>query len=409
MPDTGILAPRLSSASRRHRRLLFLDAIEHGIRWLGGNSQSKSLEDVREAALLALEELANRRRWRYYTRSGRVILTPMYETGTVAYTNSTRLMTLTGGTWPTNVERGWVRINNANHKVDKRVSSTVIRLDPMNNPGLDLASGTTYQWYRSTYELPPDFLSLDYVLPESSWWWGAQHGTPTGMLTEDRYAFNSGSPSTAFTIRGDASSFGALSLEVNGFPAAGETELTLDFVYMAMPYPLQVDGLLTQDKAGKVSTSASSTAITGVSSEFNAIHQGSVIRISRNSSPPTGIEGNNRYDMEYTVETVNSTLSLDVIDNDTPSSTVTDRGYVISDQVDIAAYMIPAYLRGVEWQLAQNRNMQIASKVHEQYQMAYKRAASVDGSLTHQRQTAGEVYNGWMHRLGRYGETGAEV
>jgi hypothetical protein len=84
-----------------------------------------------------------------------------YTTGTIAYDHtggsSERLVTLSGGTWPTWAESGMIEISGSDYPVESRLSDTLFTLDSSDNPGSDVAASTSYNLHQDDYDLPDDF------------------------------------------------------------------------------------------------------------------------------------------------------------------------------------------------------------------------------------------------------------
>jgi len=414
--DSPAINLHLHEPQVRPRLLTFRDCIEHGIRYLGGaGTQAASQEEIRSAVISAYEELSHSRKWRYYTKRGRIHLQSNQDTGTVAYDHSTRRMTLSGATWPANVTRGYVKTGqNTLSRVQRKISSTVVELDPVVNPGADISSGASYEWYRSSYLLPPDFLHLHEPVGQGPCG-GLSLGSNAAMLAADRFAFST-FPGCSFSISGAGDGFGGMAMHIHGSPGTiSDANRVLDFVYVSTPYPLSISGFEQEDTKGTVALSGGSATVTGTGTSWHSQQNGAVFRTARNSRLPTDSAGLNAFLYEGLVYTVDSTSQITLAhanDGDAvlPASTVSGRGFVISDAVDIAPYMRTALLRGIEWQLTQCRNMKNRGQVFETYKMAFRHAASVDGHPSTQRRWAGEgPWGCHCQRLGQDGLVGAEI
>lgn len=184
-------------------QLTFYDAIEHLRDWSGGAGNIWNENAAYSAVRRALDELTKAAKWNYYWRTSRINFEATYSTGTVAfdYTGGAyeRMLTLSSGTWPTNAAYGWVRIDSVNYRVATRESSTIITLDSNSNPGADVASGTSYEWFRSEYTLPVNFRQMTHPILENT---GPLWNTdPEDIATMQRVAYATGQP-TQYAILG---------------------------------------------------------------------------------------------------------------------------------------------------------------------------------------------------------------
>lgn len=138
--------------------LTFHDAYETLIdSFAGGNKASREVRrNARRAVMEAFYLLPTRHHWRYFRRQTMVHTDASYNTGTIEYTLSTRRLTLTGGTWPTEAQYGVVLIDEVRYVVTRRISDTVVELDAQESPRADITAGTSYRWHRYRYLLPHD-------------------------------------------------------------------------------------------------------------------------------------------------------------------------------------------------------------------------------------------------------------
>jgi hypothetical protein len=106
-------------------------------------------------------------RWSVYEAEYFLRVEAAYSTGTIAYDHTggvvERLVTLTDGTWPDEVQHYRIVIDGDHYPIERRVSDTTLTLQPSENPGADVAAGTSYQVYRQSYPLPIGFVTLGQV------------------------------------------------------------------------------------------------------------------------------------------------------------------------------------------------------------------------------------------------------
>ena len=136
--------------------LTFRDCIEHLIDVC--NLDGKDVDGVSRKLRRSVREACNKLPamydWEFLRLTGMFTTSIPYTTGTVAYVLATRLLTLTGGTWPSDAQFGDIVIDNRRYLVQRRESDTVLLLDEYESPKEDFAAGTSYTWARSRYLLP---------------------------------------------------------------------------------------------------------------------------------------------------------------------------------------------------------------------------------------------------------------
>ena len=182
----------------------------------------KFLNDTSAVTLALLKKFANRAYRDAWTRHPwterhKQAFLPMlapYSTGTVAVTNNSTTVTLTGGTWPTDVASAGYKfalsVNGEWYGVATRSSGTVILLDRVYLGTTD--ADTTYIVYCDVYALATDVGSLlmnqfavhkigyggslpfSRARAENEWGFPTGTGTPCAFILHDR-------PSTAYRIR----------------------------------------------------------------------------------------------------------------------------------------------------------------------------------------------------------------
>lgn len=333
----------------------FQDAVEHLIDVSGGTTVAEERRKARRAVELAYCELPLRDDWGYLTRRGQFLTDASQSTGTVAYDHSggayERMLTLSGTTWPGNARYGTVIISNQHYLIESRKSDTIVTLRHDSNPGSDVASGTSYEYYRSIYPVPMDFRRgsepiefqnsgrpVCYAPPEDWLTWLAVHGRPTAWIN-------------AYTIRGVTDDYNTLAFEV----APPSTAQTFDYVYSAIPRPLQVFGSAPEYSTGTISVSG--TTVTGSSTVWEERMTGCVIRFppAGSSTIPTGSSGaygNDNPAAEYRiVQAVASATSLTI--DQAPAGSYSGVKYTIGDPLDLDyQVMLDAFLALCEWKFS---------------------------------------------------------
>lgn len=332
--------PRIPEKSLSPEFWTYQDAVEWLLDFYGRTTASaRDLRMAKRAVDNAYREIAQAHNWRCY-RAGYAIHTDAdYDTGTITYDHTggayERMLTLASGTWPTNAAYGELKLSGYGpYPVAARVSDTVITLYEDQNPGIDIAAGTSYDWWRSSYPLPIDFQKmadpldetdgwgipgLRYIEPEAffgqSRWWGTTTVTNPGCYTmyQDR---RTGLQSIMF-----------------GEPPA--TVRSYGFQYIRRPRPLRVAEYAT----GTATVVSGNTALEGTGTTWTAEHVGCIFRLSTNATqkPTSAFGSHDNIDNQAVLTRVIAsrtdadTMALDVASDVSKSSC----RYTLSDPIDI--------------------------------------------------------------------------
>ncbi len=356
--------------------LTFQDAVTHGLDFLGADAVTEpALRACRRAAIEAFRQITNARTWAYLYHQGRIVTSTMYSTGTIQYTHTgglyERLLTLTGGVWPTWADQGGnVRIDVGLHRVDRRIDDTNVQLDAQRNPGADVAAGTSYSILRDDYLLPPDFIEIDTPLAAGNWG-GLEYVHPTSMVWESRLAITAGI-ARYFTILGSDRYPGRLIVRFSPHP---DIMTLLDFIYHRRPAAMTIVAV----NVGSATMAQGSNTVTGSGTAWTPTMVGSILRLSADSNVPTGPGGLYPAAFESVITAFVSATELRVAD---PA----DRTYTavkseVSDRVDIEAGAIQtAYLRGIEAELVIGRRLSLEARPNavKAYDMALREAKAAD-------------------------------
>ncbi|MCU0871471.1 MAG: hypothetical protein MUE50_03925 [Pirellulaceae bacterium] len=266
----------------------YQDAVEWLLDFYGRNARSaRDVRLARRAVDNAYRDLVANERWSWYESAFTLLTDANYNTGTVAYSNSARVLTLTGGTWPANAAYGIVRVNDVTCKVQARLGDTTVRLMPDENPGADIAAGESYEWYRDTYYLPLDFQKLSDPIDEASAWGipGLLYVPPDELYRYNRWSGTLQTEPTAYTIMRDQRTSGYAIVMAN----PPSTARNYSFQYVRAPRPLRVQEYCD----GTIDVTADSAAVGGNSTTWLSEHVGCVLRVSKNSKDkPTSPYGN---------------------------------------------------------------------------------------------------------------------
>lgn len=346
----------------------YRDAMLTVIDFLEGNVKEKASRDARRAVLNAYREVATAARWSYFYQRGRLDTDAAYSTGTIAYTNSSRVLTLTSGTWPDWAALGQVMIANVIYDIASRDSNSQLTLSEICNPGADVASGTSYTLFRSTYPLPSNFVAMS-VLFESTNTYFPSYVDPSDWLDRSR-AFRNPSVPEIYSIAADPKYYGTLGVSFNPPPS---TAWHYDYMYVRRPRDLKIE----EESDGTVSVTASSAGVTGVGTAFTSDMIGSTIRISSDSEhKPEGAEWQRPYDQQRTIIAVSSATAA-TVDN-TWDTSRTGVKYIVSDPIDMDQAMLNAFWRNCEYQVALSKSLKTLPRVQESYQRALILAREAD-------------------------------
>jgi len=347
--------PQRPSHSLSSSLWTYQDAIEHLLDVFDTpRTDLKVLRQMKRSVLRAYRDLPNKHRWRCY-KSRRILTTaPSQTTGTCAFDLAggayERVVTLSGATFPATARFYRINIGGVHYPLDTYESSTEVTLPENENPGADVAAGTSYTLYRDCYPLPVDFRKLGWLFDVTA------KREIRDVPAEDVHAHSVffGSPSTPSmaAIHEAGEFFGGMQLQFGPPPS---TARTYDMTYLRHPRPLLVEKLNT----GTVSTSG--TTVTCSDSVFDANkHVGSVIRFSSDTNDPTGPAGDaddsdNPYTAQRIIQSVTS--ATEVVIDTALSAEVTSKNYVVSDPLDLnAGAMLTYFLRLCETEFSRLAN-----------------------------------------------------
>lgn len=370
------------------RATTYQDAIEHLCDYIGASTGDDSVRFCRRAVQDAYNHLPTMHEWSYLKSRGRVVTNPPQTTGTIAYTNSSLTVTLTGATWPTWVTQGVIVINNIPYSIATNPTNTTITLPPQNNPGADVAALSPYTLYQDTYSLPIDFTSTDEVM-NVNYGLRLTYEHVANWLVFQRIYRGPATP-RLYCVRGAPGYIGTMAISF--FPPPDNT-YDMDFVYRRRSRILSVALV----NSGTVSLSNGVLTVTGSGTSWDSSLVGSVFRVSApgNNVTPTGPSGENPFYLERSILAVNSTTSL-TLDAD-PGVTLSGLSYAISDPLDLEeASMLSFFLRLCEKQLRRGRRMQDTEAEREDYKASLFEALEADNRST-MRQAVGE--GGYPRRL----------
>ena len=319
-----------------------------------GGPQDAEQRDIRTAVQRAYNELTTINEWSYYYTHGRIITQDTYQTGTVAYNASTRILSLTGGTWPSWAKYGSVAIGRLIARVSKEgATNQELVMDPSVTFPSTLAAGQSYVLFRTDYPLPSDFRNMDEPSNEYNWWSGL-YLKPDEAMKWERVGNRSGKP-WHWTILKDPDGTGYV-LKLVGYPTSKET---LDFTYRRYPRPLRWSG---HEPAARFASVAGGNAggvdpveILATGASFSSTMVGSIFRRGTASAYPGSLESLTPYESEHLIEAVGQlTVPNDLLQVTDAVDFATCRG-LVTDPADVGRHMQTALHSCCEYWLTRIR------------------------------------------------------
>lgn len=325
----------------------FKDLLEQVLDICSGNDKSeRNARTARRAIVECYREFPTLRDWRYFQPRLNISTVANQTTGTIAYSQSTRQVTLTSATWPSDVLDYILVIGQVRCVPTVRDSSTVITLSETQNPGADVAAGATYELYKDTYALPDNFVSHTGLLRDALDPHRMIREQTLGEILQYNRLLSAGQPQQYTFVKHPRYAGGMAIL----FSPAPNEARTYELPIITRPRPLRTELYCT----GTMAVTADSTTATGTSTTFTANHAGCVLRVSENSTTlPTSVIGS--------TDNVNNTAALTRMITSRTSATVlvleqasdvTLSGvkYTLSDPIDLEhGAMLNAFMRMTEY------------------------------------------------------------
>jgi len=323
-----------------------------------------------EAIAAAYRTIGSRLSWAYLHRRTQINTVAPQSTGTIAYTASTRVATLTGATWPSWSTNGLILLNGQVYAVQQVTSSTTAILAADRSPVSDVASGTAYTLVQSEYLLPANFVRLEEMVPIGQIW--PMRELAPGSMLELARLFSRPTRPWQFMVRGSTYAPGRMAVEYGPPP---DQAYTFDMTYYASPRQRTLGYENTQ---GEISISG--TTVTGTSTAFTSAMVGCRLRVGTNGKVPVGEFGRNGSQVEYTIASVSSATSLTLLES---AATVSNVQFLIDDPVDIDRMsMDEAFCRVCEYEFETLFHGEKRGQKEEEMNAALRRARAFDLRLS---------------------------
>ena len=353
--------------------LAYYDAIQYSKAFFGGGNDQAARDDTFWAIEEAINDVVfnHGRQWHSLRKYEIINTVAAYTTGTITYTHTggayERVVTLAGGTWPTSAARGWVRISSANYEIEDRKSTTQATLTEANNPGANVASGTSYTWFQDTYSLSDTF-QVEISAPEDANGYQLCPASLENWNSMRHATFSTGTP-TQYAIGDDPKGY-AKAIQL--WPAPSTAARLLLFGYHA-PKQALATGLDSADSQGTITVAAAATAVTGNSSAFDTtLHKGALLRVGRDgNTAPIGFHANVRPLCDRQIADVTSTTAM-ILTAALPKA-VTAVKYLISDPIDLHKSLHNLFWATLDLKLAE-RTRRGWDEI-KKYDWSYKRTA----------------------------------
>ena len=293
---------------------------------LGGMLEGK----VRTAVLTAWSRLLSMYDWAYFHRMGSIITYAGQTTGTIDFNASTRVVTLTGATWPTDATIKHVRLDHNWYPIYKRTSSTAIELFEGKHPEADL-DDQAYLLQQILYPLPPDVGDIVQILEGSQNLQMLRLNLLEAHLIQEGMTWSPSLP-TCYSLIADSANRGRWNLWL---PTEQATSTTLQYLYVAR----KPSTSLVREMRGTVSVASGVATFTDA--VVSPLWEGAVLRIGKSDTAhPTGEFGDvpandlvyNRDCYEVRVVKVLTTTACQVSDT---SISISDVAYHASSMIDV--------------------------------------------------------------------------
>lgn len=342
-----------------------IDLQQKLIRMMGGEADPDSVSDIRAAIRQAMRIVSAEHAWPYYQDYLHLLTEDAETTGTITYVASTRTVTLAGGTWPSWAAQGVVIIDTYHARVDTVSSSTVLTVLSDDAPSANYSGTFTIYQYQYTLPTNENIYKVGKIQIDQSNW--LDFVAPSLFETDVRRQYlSTGGRPRWFTISRDRKNTGQRLLSLWPYPT---TVLRCRMGYIRHPRDIRT----WEVNAGQVSTTASSTTVTGTGTAFTATHEGCMLRTySDRINVPTSLDGLYPPVDEVVIDDVASATSLTTKSALTTTS-AEPVAFSISDIIDADnSAMLEAITYAARRELARLRR--VDPKLQAAYEADYQSA-----------------------------------
>lgn len=368
----------------------YQDAVEQLLDFYEMKDAGRHQRFARRAIQTAYRDLVNRTRWNYLDRRMTINTVANSTTGTIAYDHtggaSERLLTLSGSTFPADANRYRIIINSVHYDIDTYESTTTVTLPVTNNPGADVAAGTTHNLYKNTYPLPADFRKIGRIYDVNN---DLEISLVGHDVLHNQSVFYYDTPGTPWTctIRHTRSDeFGEMELLFGPPP---DSARAYDLLYEAKPRDLKIQ----KHSTGTCTVAGDATTVSFSSATLPTdLARGAVIRFADDSSnEPTSVAGgldNNaeRFHSEMVILSRDSTSQVTLTEA-FDSTGLTTVKYTISDPIDLEySAMQTALMRLAEYEfvrMTSPREPNEQARMHNEAMQAIRFAMEADQRWTY--------------------------
>lgn len=354
----------------------YQDMVEHVLDRFDLSRRPRTLRLARRAVQTALATISTYGPWKRFTRIHRFQSVAPDQNVTATYTESTRAVTRSTGTWPSWAGDGQIKIGTKEYQVQERTSDTVLTIRPEFTPGANVASGlTTLSQY--LYLLPRDVERLSELLDET-WEVALEYASDMDAHAWDVLdSLGIGEPHT-YSIVGHPNQLERMAVRLVPSPQSAR-------VYSGSYQRRGAIARFEKVEDGTVTINGDPTAtttVTGTGTAFTSEMVGAIIRIgSAAASPGPQIGGLDESDIEaaeerlITAVTDSTTLTVD----SAISSDYTDVKYTISSLIDLEQTAVrEALFRLAESEFARLSSRPDANNVMGEFWRALEVAKAAD-------------------------------
>ena len=311
--------------------------------------QHSELSSPRRRAITAVQtvyrEWAYKHNWNYYNNTATFLTDEAQDTGTVTYVASTRVVTLAGGTFPTDAKLWKIKIEGVIYRIASYTDSTNIVLEPETAPEVNITTGVTFTIFHDTYLLEDNLRQILTIIDTDKDLEIGYMSSRNQEIRQNTYYEDSSDP-LMYDFASHPDYPDRLLIRLLPSPSTART-----YAYLYTKTPREIKVLNDYGTA----TYATTTTIT-TSLALAADRVGSIIWIAPNTSPPTGLSG--LYNTNTNADEFNPYLYSRIITgisgttvtvNETIASFTAGSGYLVSDYVDIQqGAMMTAFQRAIE-------------------------------------------------------------